>query len=53
MTKILTGVFDNLAEVQKVHPEAKTFTLAGAAAKTGIAFHPDAIAFYKARGVLK
>jgi TRAP transporter TAXI family solute receptor len=53
VTKILTGVFDNLAEVQKVHPEAKTFTLAGAAAKTGIAFHPAAIAFYKARGVLK
>ncbi|MBP6011423.1 MAG: TAXI family TRAP transporter solute-binding subunit [Alphaproteobacteria bacterium] len=49
--KILKGVFDNLAEVQKIHPEAKTLTLNGAAAKTGIAFHPAALAFYKARGV--
>jgi TRAP transporter TAXI family solute receptor len=53
VTKILTGVFDNLAEMQKIHPEVKTFTLAGAAAKTGVAFHPAAIAFYKARGVVK
>jgi uncharacterized protein len=51
--KILKGVFDNLAEVQKIHPEAKTLTLGGAAAKTGIAFHPAATAFYKARGAVK
>ncbi len=51
--KILKGVFDNLTDVQKIHPEAKTLTLAGAAAKTGIAFHPAALAFYKARGVVK
>ena len=49
--KILKGVFDNLADVQKIHPEAKTLTLAGAAAKTAIPFHPAAQAFYKARGV--
>lgn len=49
--KILKGVFDNLADVQKIHPEAKMLTLNGAAAKTGIAFHPAALAFYKARGV--
>ena len=49
--KILKGVFDNLAEVQKIHPEAKALTLNTAAAKTGIAFHPAALAFYKARGV--
>ena len=53
VTKILKGVFDNLAEVQKIHPEAKTFTLAGAGTKTAVAFHPAAIAFYKARGVGK
>jgi hypothetical protein len=51
--KILKGVFDNLAEVQKIHPEAKTLTLAGAAAKTAVPFHPAALAFYKARGVVK
>lgn len=51
--KILKGVFDNLAEVQKIHPEAKTLTLAGAAAKTAIPFHPAALAFYKARGAIK
>jgi TRAP transporter TAXI family solute receptor len=51
--KILKGVFDNLAEVQKIHPEAKALTLAGAAAKTAVPFHPAATAFYKARGVVK
>jgi hypothetical protein len=49
--KILKGVFDNLAEVQKIHPEAKALTLAGAAAKTAVPFHPAAAKFYKARGV--
>ena len=51
--KVLKGIFDNLAEVQKIHPEAKTLTLNGAAAKTAIPFHPAAIAFYKARGAIK
>jgi len=51
--KILKGVFDNLAEVRKIHPEAKTLTLAGAATKTAIPFHPAALAFYKARGAIK
>ena len=51
--KILKGIFDNLAEVQKIHPEAKTLTLAGAASKTAVPFHPAATAFYKARGVAK
>jgi TRAP transporter TAXI family solute receptor len=51
--KILKGIFDNLAEVQKIHPEAKTLTLQGAAAKTAIPFHPAATAFYKARGAVK
>jgi TRAP transporter TAXI family solute receptor len=51
--KILKGMFDNLAELQKIHPEAKALTLAGAQAKTAIAFHPAAVAFYKARGAAK
>jgi TRAP transporter TAXI family solute receptor len=51
--KILAGIFDNLAEVQKTHPEAKTLSLAGAAAKTAVPFHPAATAFYKARGAIK
>jgi TRAP-type uncharacterized transport system substrate-binding protein len=51
--KILKGLFDNLAEVQKIHPEAKVLTLASASAKTGIAFHPAALAFYKARSATK
>jgi TRAP transporter TAXI family solute receptor len=53
VTKILKGVFDNLAEVQKIHPEAKALTLSGAAAKTAVPFHPAALAFYKARGAVK
>lgn len=53
VTKILKGVFDNLAEVQKIHPEAKALTLNGAAAKTAVPFHQAALAFYKARGAVK
>lgn len=51
--KILTGIFDNLADVQKIHPDAKVLSLTSASAKTAIAFHPAATAFYKARGAIK
>jgi TRAP transporter TAXI family solute receptor len=51
--KILKGIFDNLAEVQKIHPESKALTLKAASAKTAIGFHPAATAFYKARGAIK
>jgi TRAP transporter TAXI family solute receptor len=51
--KILSGVFDNLAEVKKIHPDAKALSLTSASAKTAIPFHPAAIAFYKARGAIK
>ncbi len=51
--KILKGLFDNLKDVQAIHPEARALTLAGAAAKTAIPFHPAATAFYKARGAIK
>jgi uncharacterized protein len=51
--KILKGIFDNLAEAQKIHPDAKGLTLVNASAKTAIEFHPAAAAFYKARGTIK
>ena len=53
VTKILSGVFDNIAEVQKIHPDAKALSLAGASAKTAIPFHSAAVSFYRARGVIK
>jgi TRAP transporter TAXI family solute receptor len=53
VTKILSGIFDNIAEVQKIHPDAKTLTLKTASAATAIPFHPAATAFYKARGASK
>jgi TRAP transporter TAXI family solute receptor len=48
----LEGIFNNLEEVQKIHPEARRLTLAGAAAKSAVPFHRAAEAFYKARGVM-
>jgi len=53
VNKILSGIFDNLAEVKKIHPDAKALSLTGSSAKTAIPFHPAAIAFYKARGAIK
>ena len=53
ITKILTGIFDNLDDVHKIHPEAAKLTLAGAVVKTALPLHPAALAFYKARGALK
>jgi hypothetical protein len=51
VTAILTTMFDNLADVHGLHPEARRLTLQGAAAKTAVPFHPAAEAFYRARGV--
>lgn len=51
--RILKGVFDNLVEVQKIHPDARALSLKTAAAKTAIPFHPAALAFYKARGAIQ
>jgi TRAP-type uncharacterized transport system substrate-binding protein len=33
--KILAGIFDNLAEVQKIHPDAKVLSLKSASTPTG------------------
>jgi uncharacterized protein len=48
---ILTAMFDNLAEVQEVHPEAAKLSLETAATGSSIPFHPGAIRFYTERGV--
>lgn len=50
---ILKTMFDNLAEVQQVHPEAKKLSLETAAAGSSIPLHPGAIRFYQEQGVLK
>jgi uncharacterized protein len=51
VTAMLEGTFNNLTDVQAIHPEARRLTVQGAAAKTAIAFHPAAEAFYKSKGV--
>jgi uncharacterized protein len=49
---ILAAMFDNLAEVQEVHPEAQNLSLETAATGSSIPFHPGALRFYQERGVL-
>jgi TRAP transporter TAXI family solute receptor len=51
VTAMLNAVFNNLADVQAIHPEARRLTLQGAAAKSAVPFHPAAAAFYKSKGV--
>lgn len=50
ITAVLNGIFNNLEEVQKIHPEARRLTVQGAAAKTAVPFHPAAEAFFKSKG---
>ena len=50
---LLKTLFDNLTEVQGVHPEAKTLTIETAAQNSSIPFHPGAVRFYKEKGVWK
>jgi TRAP transporter TAXI family solute receptor len=52
VTTALTTIFDNLEEVQRVHPEARRLTVQTAAARTAVPFHPAAEAFFRARGAL-
>ena len=49
VTMILSAIFDNLAEVQKIHPDAAKLTLIGAGTETALPLHPAAKAFYAAR----
>lgn len=51
VTLILEGIFNNLTDMQAIHPEARKLSLQTAAAKTAAPFHPAAEAFYKARGI--
>ncbi len=53
VTRVLSTIFDNLAEVQKIHPEARKLTLATAASKTAVPFHPAAEKYYRAKGAMK
>jgi uncharacterized protein len=50
ITAVLNGIFNNLEEVQKIHPEARRLTLQSAAVKTAVPFHPAAEAFFKSKG---
>jgi TRAP-type uncharacterized transport system substrate-binding protein len=51
VNEVLAAIFDNLPEVQAIHPAAKRLSLQTAAAKTAVPYHPAAIAFYAARGI--
>jgi hypothetical protein len=51
VTEVLTAIFDNLAELQAVHPAARRLTLETAAGGSAVPYHPAAIAFYRSRGV--
>lgn len=48
---VLNGIFGNLEEVHKIHPEARKLTVQGAAGKSAVPFHPAAEAFFKSKGV--
>ena len=50
---ILQTMFDSLADLALIHPEAKNLHLETAVTGSPIDFHPAAIDFYKAKGVWK
>jgi uncharacterized protein len=52
VTQMLEGIFNNLSDVQAIHPEARRLTLQSAAQRGAVPFHPAAEAFYRARGVM-
>ncbi len=51
VTALLTALFDNLEDVRKSHPEAAGLTLAGAAHRSPVPFHPAAVRYYEEKGV--
>jgi TRAP transporter TAXI family solute receptor len=48
---LLKSVFDNLAEVQQIHPEARSLKLETAATGSSIPYHPGAVKFFQEKGV--
>jgi len=50
---ILGTMFDSLADLALIHPEAKNLHLETAVTGSPIDFHPGAIDFYKSKGVWK
>lgn len=50
---ILRTMFDNQADLVKVHPEAGNLKLASAVEGSPIDYHPGAIAYYKEKGAWK
>jgi TRAP-type uncharacterized transport system substrate-binding protein len=51
VTSMLETIFNNLAEVQGIHPEARKLTLQSAAGKSAVPYHPAAEAFYRSKGI--
>jgi len=50
---ITKTIFDNLAEVQQIHPEGRTISIEAATQGSSIPFHPGAIRFFTERGAWK
>ncbi len=49
--EVLAAIFDNLPEVQAIHPVAKRLGLETASRPSAVPYHPAAIEFYASRGV--
>jgi TRAP transporter TAXI family solute receptor len=48
--EILAAIFDNLADVQAIHPVAKRLSIENAANPSAVPYHPAAVEFYTSRG---
>ncbi len=51
--KIVKAIFDNLSELEAVHPDGKWITLERATSSKLIPYHPGAIKYFKEKGVWK
>jgi len=49
--EVLAAIFDNLPEVQAMHPVAKRLSLENASQPSAVPFHPAAVEFYTSRGM--